>query len=419
MKKNYLQEQLLNTISNNTIENNIEVYILQLIVKIRSLENKGHIELALKCIRQAIKLCEETENFILLLRCLNIEQSFYPYLHENTEKTIHAQIKYNDTLETLIRINLLDKTILNISKIYEEENKIGTNESNDKLIELLNQLPREESYLFNREKANYHQIKFAVYYKTQDYKSSYSHITNTIKYMNKNLYYIYEDKWMYITALINAAHNALKLDLNEDIDIYFNQIDELIINELFKQNTSFIAEAKKLSMTHQLIIYLFQKNYQKIISLEKEATNLFSTTETSTYFTKPRNMNICFAIANTAISNYTKAYHWAIEEIKNPNSRDYEIYTLICYFVKLIYFIENEMIDNFDSEYLSATRYIRGKKNFADSDKKLLKLLDKLKTKNNLYKNKTQIQKHISLYSDMNNNYLYHFIFEYIQKKIK
>jgi hypothetical protein len=77
------------------------------------------------------------------------------------------------------------------------------------------------------------------------------------------------------------------------------------------------------------------------------------------------------------------------------------------------------MIDNFDSEYLSATRYIRGKKNFADSDKKLLKLLDKLKTKNNLYKNKTQIQKHISLYSDMNNNYLYHFIFEYIQKKIK
>jgi hypothetical protein len=152
---------------------------------------------------------------------------------------------------------------LNISKIYEEENKIGTNESNDKLIELLNQLPREESYLFNREKANYHQIKFAVYYKTQDYKSSYSHITNTIKYMNKNLYYIYEDKWMYITALINAAHNALKLDLNEDIDIYFNQIDELIINELFKQNTSFIAEAKKLSMTHQLIIYLFKKTIKK------------------------------------------------------------------------------------------------------------------------------------------------------------
>ena len=245
-EKNYLQEQLLNTISNNTIENNIEVYILQLIVKIRSLENKGHIELALKCIRQAIKLCEETENFILLLRCLNIEQSFYPYLHENTEKTIHAQIKYNDTLETLIRINLLDKTILNISKIYEEENKIGTNESNDKLIELLNQLPREESYLFNREKANYHQIKFAVYYKTQDYKSSYSHITNTIKYMNKNLYYIYEDKWMYITALINAAHNALKLDLNEDIDIYFNQIDELIINELFKQNSPALSAVREV-----------------------------------------------------------------------------------------------------------------------------------------------------------------------------
>ena len=415
--KNYLQDQLLNAISINSTENNVELYILQLLLKIRSLENKGQYELALKYIKQAIKLCEETENFVLLLRCLNIEQSFYPYLHENTDNTILAQQKYDETLAVLVRMNQLDKMVLAISKIYERDNKSGNTENLNEITSLLQQLPAIETLQFNREKSNYHQINFAVFYKNKDYIKSYFHLATSLELMQKNYYFIYEDKWMYLTSQINAAHNAFKNEDSAKIELHFNQIDILINHSLFNKNDSFIIEAKKLKYTHQLIIYLFQKNYNKILSLEKVVVAIFSQAETSTYFTKPRNMNVCFAIANTALGNYAKAYEWALEEVKIPNSRDYEIYTLICYYIKLIYFIENEMIANFDSEYLSATRYIRGKKNFEVTDKKLLKLLDTIKIKNNNSTNKLYIQKNSSLFSNIMDNYLYHFIFEYLGKK--
>jgi tetratricopeptide (TPR) repeat protein len=386
-EKNYLYRLILKSLNAYYSEFSNKMKIQNLIISSEILAYKGLENQALKTLKKAAEIAEESELFSYLLTIKQTEFEILSKMH-SYELAIK---KVRDVFSHIKALEDLSETQLHASQAYNIRQKKGSIRSKQELNEIIQhqntkELISKKSKLFN------YSLNATQHNALKDFDAELNFLHQIAALYEENSFLMEYSIKGYISTLYNIANTYRNLKEYDKALSTLYQLNKLKEHKLVSSSKSLSAYLFYLSHSLRLYISVIKEDFEEAIthyhSIKKEyALHQENINKTVVY----EHFMLIIRI-NIALSNFIEALKYS-NIIINDNS--FKSRADILTYVRLLNLIIHfELKNDFTLEYisLSTVNYLKRKHRAYKTEKEVINFITKYETKNSRTLNKINVK---------------------------